>query len=201
VILFLHGAGERGDDGISPTKVGLGPFIAKRNFPAIVVFPQCSKDSWWTVTEMENQAMSALNASVKEFNGDARRTYLTGLSMGGYGTWSFATHHYDRFAALVPICGGVKIPQYFPRVPVVSNDEDPYAFVAMHIRGIPVWIFHGAEDTTVPIEESRLMYATLKALGNNCRYTEYPKIGHESWDQAYSEPGLFNWLFKQRIRR
>ncbi len=195
VILFLHGAGERGNDGLAQTQVGLGRgirFHADR-FPAMVVMPQCRKDTWWTDPEMEAQVFAALAKSMKEFRGDAKRVYLTGLSMGGFGTFAFAAKRSGHFAAVVPICGGV-----------VRRREratgDPYADTAAKIGKTPAWIFHGAADPTVPVTESQKMEAALKAAGGNVRYTEYPGVGHNSWDKAYAEPDLPKWLFEQRLK-
>ncbi|MSV27792.1 MAG: hypothetical protein EXQ52_03485 [Bryobacterales bacterium] len=195
VILFLHGAGERGNDGLAQTQVGLGGgirFHADR-FPAIVVMPQCRKDTRWTDPEIEAQVFAALAKSMKEFHGDAKRVYLTGLSMGGFGTFAFAAKRAGQFAAVVPICGGV----------VRRNEEakgDPYAEAAVKIGKTPAWIFHGAADPTVPVSESQKMQALLKANGGDVRYTEYPGVGHNSWDKAYAEADLPKWLFEQRLK-
>jgi predicted peptidase len=206
VILFLHGAGERGEDGLLQTQVGIATAIRTHvdRFPCIIVMPQCRKNIWWTDPAMEAQALRALDLTVKEFKGDPDRIYLTGLSMGGYGTWSLAYKHPGRFAALVPICGGVKTP---PRIPASPDNPladpkiDPYAAVARKVGKTPVWIFHGGADTTVPVSESRKMEEALKAAGGNVRYTEYPGVGHNSWDKAYSEPEFMPWLLAQRRPR
>jgi predicted peptidase len=129
VILFLHGAGERGSDGLLQTEVGLGTAVRRfaARYPALIVFPQARADSLWTGT-MEDQAMAALAAVEREFRTDPRRVYLTGNSMGGYGTWHFALHHPGRFAALVVVCGGV-MPSPFSTLafpPPPSGGEDPY---------------------------------------------------------------------------
>jgi predicted peptidase len=194
VILFLHGAGERGQDGLFQTEVGLGRAIrrAPERFPALVVFPQCRKDVWWSDPAMEAQVLAALDAALREFKGDPDRVYLSGISMGGYATWSLAARHPGRFAALVPICGGVRRP-WEP-----EPAEDPYAPVARAVARIPTWVFHGAADDTVPVTESRRMVEALKAAGASPRYTEYEGVGHESWDPAYDETELWPWLFAQR---
>ncbi len=195
VILFLHGAGERGNDGLAQTQVGLGGgirFHAER-FPAIVVMPQCRKDARWTDPEMEAQAFAALAKTMKEFRGDTKRVYLTGLSMGGYGTFAFAAKRAGQFAAAVPICGGLM------RRGEQPPQGDPYAETAAKIGKTPLWIFHGGADPTVPVTESQKMEAALKAAGGNVRYTEYPGVGHNSWDKAYGEADLAKWLFEQRL--
>ncbi len=112
VILFLHGYGEEGDDGVVQTEVGLATAIRNHvdRFPFVVAMPQCRKKDWWTSPAMEAQALKALDQTIQEFKGDPQRVYLTGLSMGGFGTWAIASAHPGKFAALVPICGGIRLP-------------------------------------------------------------------------------------------
>lgn len=202
VILFLHGAGERGDDNVAQTRIGLGPALAHHaNLASIVVLPQCPRSRWWPEVDMRDLALAALNQSIKEFNGDPERIYLTGISMGGYGTWAIARAHPEKFAALAPVCGGVRPP---PSIPTLSDtveatsESDPYLAVAQRVGKTPVWVFHGAEDRTVPVEESRKMVEALKSIGNNVRYSEYAGVAHNSWDRAYAEPDFFLWLLAQR---
>lgn len=204
VILFLHGAGERGDDGLVQTDVGIGTAIRKNaaRFPAVIVMPQCRKNVWWTETAMQAQALKALDQSIKEFNGDRERTYLTGLSMGGYGTWAIAASHPGKFAALIPICGGIRMPRRPNATQTAEAAEpatDPYAEAAKKIGSTPVWIFHGGADPVVPPDESRKMNDALKMAGGNVQYTEYEKVGHNSWDKAYAEPELMKWLLGQKL--
>jgi predicted peptidase len=206
VILFLHGGGERNDDGLLQTDVGLGHAIRERaaSFPFIVVMPQCRKEKVWTDAEMQAQALGALDRSVKEFHGDRDRIYLTGLSMGGYGTSDLAAKYPGRFAAYVPICGGIHGPERFPQISVgLAKDpkiSDAYAETARRIGKTPVWIFHGDADPAVPVEESRKMYGALQAAQANVKYSEYPDVGHESWNKAYAEPDLTPWLLKQSLQ-
>jgi len=207
IILFLHGAGERGNDGLLQTDVGLPRAIreTRSRFPTIVVIPQCLTDHWWSEPGMEEVSLGALAAATKEFKGDPKRTYLTGLSMGGYGSWALATQYPGKFAAIVPICGGIVTPQSllkaFPELAKNSLPDDPKSgdYVAQKIAKTPVWIFHGADDDTVPVEGSRKIYAVLKAAGANVRYTEYPGVGHNSWDKAYAEPELMPWLLSKSL--
>lgn len=207
VILFLHGYGERGDTGLLQTDVGLGHAIRdySGNFPFVVVMPQCraEKDTTWINPTMEAQALAALEASIKEFHGDRTRVYLTGLSMGGYGTWDLAAKDPKLFAAYVPICGGIRGPAGFSQLHVALVDDpkvsDPYAETARRVGKIPVWIFHGGADDSVPAEESRKMASALQTAGASVKYTEYPGIGHNSWDKAYAEPGLLEWLLAQHL--
>ena len=206
VILFLHGSGERGSDGLLQTDVGL-PHAIRQNssrFPFVVVIPQCSQDTTWGVPEMRAQAMAALDHSIKEFHGDRTRVYLTGLSMGGYATWDFAVNEPGRFAALVPICSGVRPPPDWAELRVHlpdAKDDDPYADVARRIGKTPVWIFHGEADDAVPVAEARHMAAALKASGADFKYTEYPGVGHNSWDKAYADLDLVLWLLSKSLQR
>ena len=200
VILFLHGSGERGDDNRLPARVGLGPHVREHAaaFPAIVVFPQAPADAEWN--QMTEVVFAQLDAATEEFGGDPDRTYLTGLSMGGYGTWEFALHQPGRFAALVPVCGGLVHPRR-PSMAVtgLEGEDDPYAAVARRLRDTPVWLFHGARDTSVPVEYSRRLDAAFREAGaRDARYTEFPDADHNSWDAAYAMPALWDWLFAQR---
>jgi predicted peptidase len=205
VILFLHGAGERGNDGLIQTDVGLGHAIREHaaNFPFIVVMPQCRKEKLWTDPDMQAQALAALDRSIKEFHGDRDRIYLTGLSMGGYGTWDLAVKYPRRFAAYVVVCGGIRGPERFPQLHVSLADDpkiaDPYSETARRIGKTPVRIFHGGDDPAVPVEESRKMAEALKSAGADVQYTEYPGVGHDSWQKAYAEPDLVPWLLKQKL--
>jgi predicted peptidase len=205
IILFLHGAGERGDDGVIQTEVGIGGAVRRHadRVQAVVVFPQCLKNRWWSEPEMQAVALTALEQSIKEFNGDAERIYLTGISMGGYGTWAIASEHPNRFAAIAPVCGGVKVPEAIAKQLKMTSPQgdDPYTPVAQKIGKTPVWIFHGGADAVVPVTESRRMNEALKAAGSNVKYTEYEGVNHNSWDKAYNEGEFFAWLLSQRLEK
>ena len=203
VIVFLHGSGERGDDGAKPTAVGIGPYIRahRDTFPAIVVFPQAPENSEWSGNL--DLVFATLDAATREFHGDAARTYLSGLSMGGYGVWDVALRAPDRFAALAPVCGAVKQPREERDtlfVAAVAREADPYAAIAQRLRKVPVWIFHGAKDDLVPPEDDRRLIAAFRAANApDARYTEYPDANHNSWDPAYSQtPEFWTWLFAQK---
>jgi len=215
VILFLHGAGERGSDGLAQTQVGIGGALRfhPERYPFIVVMPQCAKNQSWTQRDMQEQALAALERSIKEFKGDRERIYLSGLSMGGYGTWDIAAQQTKRFAALVVICGGLRVPpgarsmaatdalsHISTALAADAGVADPYVETARRIGATPVWIFHGDADPTVSVEESRKMNAALLAAGGNVRYTEYPGVGHNSWDKAFGEPELPTWLLAQKLK-
>jgi predicted peptidase len=198
VILFLHGAGERGDDGLRQLDEGLPEILRDRpDFPAVVVMPQCHRGMWWGDPAMEAQTFEALDASMSEFNGDPARVYLTGLSLGGYGTWAFGYKYPNKFAALAPVCGGVTpsrafvIPEWHP---AARSPADPFTETARGLGDVPVWAFHGDSDRRVPVEESRNLTNALEKAGGNVRYTEYAGVGHNSWDRAYAEADLIAWL-------
>jgi predicted peptidase len=201
VILFLHGVGHSGTYGHPPEPLLAPRFTTyQKQSAAIVVFPRCRADRWWSDADMETMVLKALEQTMREFNGDPARVYLTGLSMGGYGTWWFASRQAGKFAAIVPVCGGIRTPPTIA-IPPISTAPDPYADVARKIGKTPVWIFHGSADETISVEESRRMAQALKAAGGNVRYTEYPGVGHNAWDPAYTDPDFFPWLLSHRLRK
>lgn len=186
VILFLHGAGETKQpnakkDGKQPVEVGIGPAIKKRpDFQFITVIPRAEGFGWGADTANAKRALAMLDATMKEYKTDAKRQYLTGLSMGGMGTWSIAMAHPDRFAAIAPICGRGDTKQ------------------AEKIKNLPCWCFHGDADTSVKVEGSRDMIDAIKKAGGTPKYTEYPGVGHNSWDKAYGTDELYKWLLEQK---
>src|SRR5262245_22666110 len=201
IILFLHGAGERGSDNLAQTRVGIGPAILRQDsFPFVVVLPQCPRSRWWSEPEMQAMALNALDRTSRELNGDPTRTYLTGLSMGGYGSWTMATNNPARFAALAVVCGGIVPPPglNIPEATRPSTAGDPYAAAAAKIRRTPVWIFHGGADPVVPVSESEKMVDAFKKRGVRARFTKYVGVGHNSWDKAYAEPELFPWMLTHK---
>ena len=202
-ILFLHGAGERGTDGLVQTNVGLGAAIRQNasRYPAIVVFPQVPPDSQWVGTPAD-MAVAALQQTMREFHVDASRVYLTGLSMGGHGTWYIAYRHAELFAAIVPICGWVRdFPMFRGSVPVVPGDSaSVMTTLAQHLGKVPIWIFHGEVDQVVNVNGSREPAAALKAAGANVQYTELLGLNHNSWDAAYGSDEFVRWLFAQQRR-
>jgi predicted peptidase len=202
VILFLHGAGERGTDGLRSTQIGVAAAIRANpeRVPAIVVFPQAPVDSRW-IGEPADAAMAALENSIAELHGDRTRIYLAGLSMGGYGVYHLALAHPDTFAALVIVCGGLLPHETTTAVqqsPLTMSASDPYAFTAHALRRLPIRIFHGDADPVIPVEESRRMAGALKAEGADIQYVEFPGVGHNAWDHAFGDAQLWDWLFKQR---
>lgn len=195
VILFLHGSGERGADGVAPTTVGLGPALEQNpeRFPALVVFPQALRGLGWR-GQMLDAACAALEDVIDVYNGDTDRVYLTGVSIGGFGAIRLALQEPHRFAALVPVCGGVELPETIS----VPTDAEPAATAAALLRHLPIWAFHGSEDPIIPVNESRSFVSALEHAHGNVRYTEFEGIGHDAWNRAYATPELATWLLAQR---
>jgi predicted peptidase len=177
LMLFLHGAGERGDDLALVTKHGPPKRIAAGDdFPMIVVSPQCPKEQWWQPLEIT----ALLDEIVQKYKVDRERIYVTGLSMGGFGTWALATYTPNRFAAIAPICGGGE------------------KFLMKPIAQLPIWVFHGAKDRVVPLARSEELVEALKRSGGNPKLTVYPEAGHDSWTETYANPQFYDWLLAQR---
>jgi predicted peptidase len=210
VILFLHGSGSRGNDNLAQIDTfrwSIEPVKDRFNF--ITVLPQCEGDGFWSAQNMTEYALAALDQTVKEFNGDPQRLYLVGFSLGGYGTWQIAAGNPGKFAALVPVAGGVVgIYPINPQarraiIPVVGDmlgSPEPYNAVAKAIGKTPVWAFHGAKDDSVDVEFARKMVDALKTEGRtDVKYTEYPDGGHQIFGQAIAEPGFLEWLSAQRL--
>lgn len=184
VLMFLHGSGERGDNGIDQIMVGLGPALWKQRstFPFIAIFPQCETGSNWLADKPDaKRAMAILETVEKEFDTDRDRVYLTGLSMGGAGTWSLASKDPGRFAAIVPMCGRGSV-------------DDAQKLATAHL---PIWNFCGDKDGAETVKNSRDLHDALTKAGAKDRYTEYPGVGHNCWDNAYGTPELYTWLLEQ----
>lgn len=177
LILFLHGAEARGGDLSLIADYGLPRIVRERpDFPFVVVSPQCPTCGWWA-TEVDTLAY-LVDDVVDRYRVDERRLYLTGLSMGGYGTWTLASLYPDRFAAIAPICGGIHAPARAVEV----------------LRDVPVWAFHGAKDRTVPVEAQQQLVDALLAAGGDVRFTVYPEAAHDSWTETYDNPALYEWF-------
>lgn len=177
LLVFLHGAGERGADLGLVKKHGPPKLIEQgKDFPFIVVSPQCEERQWWhpeAVAQLVDQICG-------QYKVDRQRMYLTGLSMGGYGTWATLAAHPRLFAAAVPICGG----------------GEP-TLVERH-KHVPTWVFHGAKDEVVPLKSSQAMVDALQAMGVEVKFTVYPEAGHDSWTETYDNPALYEWLLQQQ---
>lgn len=190
VIVFLHGIGQRGSNGLIPTS-GAGGALAKHYFahaPAIVLLPQCREGKYWSDPKMTEMVMNALRQTVEEFAADERRISLVGVSMGGYGVWHLAEKFPGKFAALVSICGGSSITR-----------GERFAPVAEKVAKTPAWVFHGAADKVVPVSESRQMVKAIELCGGNVKYNEYENVGHNVWLNVIGEPDLLDWILAQRV--
>lgn len=198
LVLFLHGAGERGDSNTNQLHHG-GPLFRKeenrRDYPAFVVFPQCPNGKRWVEVnwgelkphaqpEQPSEPMSLvielIPALTRSLAVDNSRIYLMGISMGGFGVWDLAARHPDWFAAAIPICGGA------------DNTT------ATRLAKLPIWTFHGDQDNVITPDRTRSMVAALRLAGGSPKFTEYPGVAHNSWSMAFAEPELLPWLFSQR---
>ncbi|MEE2714830.1 MAG: sialate O-acetylesterase [Verrucomicrobiota bacterium] len=197
VLLFLHGAGERGDN-LDRVKVHGPPKLIQKVEElsnAVVISPQCPKESWWiarTLMQLLREVIAGLGKSV-----DLNRVYVTGLSMGGYGSWDLLSKYPDFFAAAAPICGGGDIGRLSlnlgAKIQRSFRIED-----LKKVRDIPVWAFHGEKDGVVPQKESEILVAALKAAGNKrVKFTSYPGVNHDSWTRTYANPEFYKWIFSQ----
>lgn len=202
LILVLHGAGERGSDNEKQLVHGSKLFLdstVRAKYPAIVVFPQCPEQTYWSSVKVDRSQtplmldfdysrpvtgplkafMELVQELINSGTVDKRCVYVTGLSMGGMGTFEIVHRYPGIFAAALPICGG--------------GDTLRYKKV-----DVPFWVFHGSNDSVVDVAYSRAMVARLKELRVKTRYTEYPGVNHNSWDNAFAEPDFLRWMFKRR---
>ncbi len=177
LLIFLHGSGERGSD-LEKVKVHGPPKLiaAGKQLPFVVVSPQCQAEKNWE----NHQLLALLDDLESHYKIDSDRICVTGLSLGGYGTWRLAAYAPHRLAAIVPICGGGE------------------TFMAKRIAPIPTWVFHGAKDEAVPLDLSQKMVDAMEKEGGNPRLTVYPEAGHDSWTETYDNPALYEWLLSQR---
>lgn len=177
VLLFLHGAGERGNDLSLVRKNGTPGFVeSMEDFPFILVSPQCPAGEVWD----SERLMAVLDEVVATYSTDTNRIYCTGLSMGGYGTFALAAAYPWRFAAIAPVCGG------------------GFPLTAQKLKNIPVWAFHGDQDPVVPPSESKKMVDAINFFGGQAKLTLYPGVGHNAWEPAYSDPELYHWLLQHK---
>jgi len=180
LMMFLHGAGERGDNLELVKKHGPPKLIEQgKHFEFIIVSPQCPEGLWWP--EKVDALLALLDYIESKYDVDTDRVYLTGLSMGGYGSWALARKYPERFAAVAPVCGGIE------------------PFFAEDLKDIPIWAFHGAKDTTVPLSRSAEIVKAIEKLGGNAKLTVYPEAGHDCWTPTYNNPQLYKWFLSHRI--
>ncbi len=187
LVLFLHGKGERGNELDAVKKHAISSLNSfQEQYDFILLAPQCPLETWWV------EQLDGLDALLDEICGsyrvDLSRIYLTGISMGGFGSWHYAVHRPGRFAAVAPICGGGSHWHGFPEK-VAS------------IKRVPIWAFHGADDDVVPLSASQEMVDTLDAAGGNVRMTVYPGVKHDSWTQTYANPELYIWMFRHALSK
>ena len=178
LVLFLHGAGERGTD-LEKVKIHGIPKLIKqgKEFPFIVVSPQCPENTFWNTDIL----IALLDKIEADYRIDTNRIYVTGLSLGGYGTWSIALAQPNRFAAIAPVCGW------------------SHPFEICKIAHLPIWVFHGAKDNVVPICESELLVERLKSCGSDVKFTVYPEANHDSWTETYNNEELYKWFLEQSL--
>lgn len=177
LLIFLHGSGERGDSLEMVKKHGPPSFVENSpDFPFITVSPQCPNGTWWNTEDLQLM----LEQLIAKLRIDPSRIYLTGLSMGGFGTWSWASKYPVQFAAIAPICGGGDI-QF-----------------ADELKSTPVWAFHGEADPVVPVKRTIEMVEAVNISGGSARMTIYPGVGHDSWIKAYNDPDLYTWLLEHK---
>lgn len=178
LMLFLHGSGERGSDIELVKKHGPPKIVEqKKDFPFVTISPQCPAEKRWNADELAKLVDHAANT----YQADPKRLYLTGLSMGGAGTWDLLAKYPGKFAAAVPICG----------------PGDPAA--ADKMKATPIWVFHGAKDPGVPIAKSEEMVEAIKKVGGNVKFTVYPEAGHDSWTETYNNEEVYKWLLEQKL--
>ncbi|HWE01969.1 MAG TPA: prolyl oligopeptidase family serine peptidase [Tepidisphaeraceae bacterium] len=181
LILFLHGSGERGSN-VNNVKAHGPPKIVEKDKDSvlgkefIVVSPQCPAGRWWKSDDL----IALLDDIQTHYHVDEDRVYVTGLSMGGFGTWDLATNNPDRFAAIAPMCGGGQ------------------PALARRLKNMPIWVFHGEADGAVPFERSVEMVEALKKVGNDVKFTSYPGVGHDCWTQSYANPDLYTWFLSHK---
>ena len=197
LVVFLHGAGERGDDNSAQLVHGMAEFCTsehRQQCPCYVLAPQCPKEQKWTevdwtadepdypetISRCLELTMQVVDEMLANSAVNKNRIYLVGLSMGGFGTWDALARRPELFAAAIPICGGGRVE------------------TASALKGIPLWCFHGASDDEVNVKKSRDLIAALKTAGSEPRYTEYPGVGHDSWTQTFASEETFQWLFEQK---
>jgi len=201
LVLFLHGAGERGNDNEKQLVHGTKLFLTeenRKNYPAIVVAPQCPTENYWGSVTVDRTtspftlsfdysrpettalqaAIELVNSSIADEGVDKKRVYITGLSMGGMGTFEAVYRYPKLFAGAAPVCGGGDVVRYSKKA-----------------AKVPFWIFHGDADAVVSVKESRAMVEKLKSLKTIVKYTEYGGVNHNSWDNAFAEPDFMKWLF------
>jgi predicted peptidase len=197
LVLFLHGSGERGDDNSAQLKHGVGAIVAgtrKAGDPVFLIAPQCPEGRWWSAGKPGNRSLAEAGAAdplmdailalveqtTRQHPVDPKRFYVTGLSMGGFGTWDLLTRIPEKIAAAVPVCGG----------------GDPATVT--RFKDVPIWAFHGGADPVVPVSATQDMVSALEKAGGNPKVTIYPDVEHDSWTRTYEDPLVIRWILDQK---
>jgi acetyl esterase/lipase len=198
MILFLHGRGERGSEGMWQTQIGLPEQLRDHpeRWPFVIVMPQCPQGHYWTDPVSQELALSALDRETAEFHGDPDRTYLTGLSLGGYGAWELARLNPHRWAAVAIVAGGVFWSYAPERWKLSSILPGEYARALGHTS---LWLFHGTDDPVVAPRQSEMMYEAVRSAGGRVRLWLYQGMQHDCWTRAYNEPELPRWLLAHHL--
>lgn len=197
IILFLHGRGERGEEGMWQTQVGLPEQVRDHpeRWPFIIVMPQCPLNRFWTDPDALMVAMESLDQMTAEFHADVDRTYLVGLSMGGYGAWELMKNHPQRWAAAAIAAGGI----FWSYEPERWKEQATLLPEYAHAVGkLPIWLFHGTDDNVVLPKQSELLFEAVKAAGGHIRLWEYQTLKHDCWTRAFNEPELPRWLLEHK---
>ena len=183
LMMFLHGIGECGNDLNKVSSIGLAKLASEgKEFPFIIISPQCPSDVWWS--DIPDELVALFDDVSDSYDVDKSRLYVTGLSLGGFGTWRLIETYPDKFAAAAPICGA---------------GNDMVAF--LRLKKLPIWVFHGAKDQAIPLAKSQVMVDAIKRAGNeNIKFTIYPEAGHDSWTETYNNPELYEWFLEKSIK-
>jgi len=182
IVLYLHGVGERGTDLNKLELNGIPELISKgKDFPFLTLAPQCPEFGWWSRPEYVEALANLTKEIIRKYRIDERRVYMSGLSMGGYGTLALAKAYPQLFSAIIPICGGM------------DNHED-----IERLGNMPIWLFHGDMDKVHPLEYSTVIYDLLKPINKDIKLTVYEGVGHNSWDKTYANDKIYQWLISHK---
>ena len=184
LVLFLHGAGERGTN-LKDIEIHGLPKLVKngKKFPFIIIAPQCPLNLWWSDPLPVDLLSKLVNYMVMKYRIHKNHVFCTGLSMGGYGTLALSIKNPKLFSAIIPICGGVDIKNFFD---------------ILNLKDLPIWLFHGDKDEVIPLENSQSIYKVLKPVNKNIKLTVYKGVDHNSWDRAYDDNELYKWMLSYK---
>ena len=184
LVLFLHGAGERGSNLKDIEIHGLPKLVRNgKKFPFIIIAPQCPLNLWWSDPLPVDLLSELVNDIVMKYGIHKNNVFCTGLSMGGYGTLALSIKNPKLFSAIIPICGGMDIKNFFD---------------ILNLKDLPIWLFHGDKDEVIPLENSQSIYKVLKPVNKNIKLTVYKGVDHNSWDRAYDDNELYKWMLSHK---